>query len=255
MDQSKHLPSLYLGQSVPTQVDSDGRALHVSTQGQTLQRVPLPRIDRILSGPLADWCGPALLACAQARIPVVFATNATQACASLAPLCQASGRLDAELTFFAESPQAETAWREGLRALRARLLREWWQAQPELGPPEGSAWENVHREFVYHGAQLARRMSQADPRCYAVVAAQLHQQGLALRYPTRGGRWIELALDLCATLQDLRELMSPLEQQARSGLKLRAQAFETSAAAQTDTVSWCLLILRRSALEHVAPWL
>jgi hypothetical protein len=245
--------TLYFGQTQAVRLDADRQALLVQPEGANTARVPLPRIERIVSGPLADWSGAALLACAETGVPVAFASRRGSACASLSPLQQVSGVLDAELTLFAESPNADAAWRDGLRALRCRLLRQLWADNGS--DPAGPLWEEQRRAFVYQGAQHARRTLGVDARCYALVSSQLRQQGVQLRYPTRAGRWIEAALDLSAALHDLRILTAPLEQQARSSLKLRARTFETSPAAQADTVSWCLLILRRSAHEHLKPWL
>jgi len=245
--------TLYFGQSKPARIDADRMALLVQTEGSSAARVPLPRIERIISGPLADWSGAALIGCAEAGVPVAFAARSGSACGSLSPLQQSSGRLDAELTLFAESPQAEAGWRDGLRALRARLLTELWRDNGQA--PEGLLWEEQRRGFVYQGAGHARHSMPVDARCYALVAAQMRRQGVQLRYASRAGRWIEVALDLCATLHDLRVLMQPLEERARSSLKLRALAFENSEAVQADTVSWCLLILRRCTHEHVKPWL
>lgn len=247
--------TLYVGQAVSTAVECDGLALRITPNGQSTQRVPLPRLARVLSGPAARWSGAALLACAEARVPVVFASGAQQAGACVVAPQQRSGRLDAEFTLMAEGPQAEAAWAEGLRCLRARLLAQWWQ-QVGLGPEQGPAWEDAHRQFVYHGpAERLRLVSQLDARCYAVVVDQLQQEGLALRYPTRRGRWLELALDLAVTLQALHALQAPMDGRARTAARLRAQAFETSEAVQVDLLGWCLLILRRSALEHTQPWL
>lgn len=147
--------TLYVGQAVSTAVECDGLALRITPNGQSTQRVPLPRLARVLSGPAA----------------------------------------------------------------RLRLV------------------------------------SQLDARFYAVVVDQLQQEGLALRYPTRRGRWLELALDLAVTLQALHALQTPMDGRAHTAARLRAQAFETSVAVQVDLVGWCLLILRRSALEHTQPWL
>ncbi len=245
--------TLYLGHTMPVRMMSDRQALLVQPEAASASRVPFPRIERIISGPLADWTGAALAACAEASVPVVFASRNGAACASLAPVEQSSGRLDAELTLFAESPNAEVAWRDGVRALRARLLCELWRDNGAA--PEGGLWEEQRRSFVYQGARHSRASAGVDARCYALVAAQLRRQGLQLRYATRAGRWLEVALDLCAALHDLRVLMAPLEQRARTGLKLRAQTFETSEAAQADTVSWCVLIMRRCAHEALKPWL
>jgi hypothetical protein len=245
--------TLYLGHTAPVRLLSDRQALSIQAEGASASRVPFPRIERIISGPLAEWSGAALAACAEACVPLVFALRNGNACASLAPVEQTSGRLDAELTLFAESPHAETAWRDGVRALRARLLCELWRDNGSA--PEGPLWEEQRRGFVYQGSGHSRRSAGVDSRCYGLVAAQLRRQGLQLRYATRAGRWIEVALDVSAALHDLRVLMSPLEGQSRSSLRLRAQYFETSDAAQVDTVGWCLLILRRCALEALKPWL
>ena len=245
--------TIYLGQTKPAQVGADRLALLIQIEGGSASRVPLPRIDRIISGPLADWRGAALIACAEAGVPIAFAARSGNACGSLSPLQQSSGRLDAELTLFAESPNAETGWRDGVRSLRARLLVELWRDNGQV--PEGPLWDEHRRSFVYQGAGFARRHVPVDGHCYALVAAQIRQQGIQLRYPTRAGRWIEVALDLCGALHDMRALMQPLEVKACSSLKLRAIAFEASHAVQSDTISWCLLILRRSAHEHVKPWL
>ena len=245
--------TLYVGHSSAVRLLTDRQALLVQSAGAAAARVPFPRIERIIGGPLADWSGAALAACAEAAVPVVFATRNGTACASLACVEQSSGRLDAELTLFAESPDAQGAWREGVRALRARLLCELWRDNGV--PPEGALWEEQRRGFVYQGALRSRNSAGTDARCYALVVAQLRRQGLQIRYATRLGRWLEVALDLSVALQDLRALMAPLEQKAHSSLKLRARTFETSEAAQADTISWCVLILRRCTHEALKPWL
>ena len=245
--------TLYVGHTAPVRLLTDRQALLVQAEGAAASRVPFPRIERIIGGHLADWSGAALAACAEAAVPVVFAARNGTACASLSFVEQSSGRLDAELTLFAESPHAEAAWREGVRALRARLLCELWRDNGI--PPEGPLWDEQRREFVYQGALRGRAGAGTDARCYSLVVAQLRRQGLQIRYATRLGRWLEVGLDLSVALQDLRALMAPLEQKAHTGLKLRARTFESSEAAQTDTVSWCMLILRRCTHEALKPWL
>ena len=245
--------TLHLGESKPVKVHSDRQALLVQPEGSALARVPLARIERIISGPLAEWSGAALAACAEACIGVAFAGKNGMACASLAPVLQTSGRLDAELTLFAESPNAESAWRDGVRSLRSRLLNEIWAANQRA--QEGAVWEEQRRSFVYQGSQAARHSMGVSAHSHAAVCAQVHREGLQLRYPTRGGRWIELACDLSTALHDLRALLAPLDQQARISPKLRALAAEASEAAHTDTISWCVLILRRAAHAHLNPWL
>lgn len=245
--------TLYVGHTAPVRLHSDRLALLIQPEGASPSRVPYPRLERIIGGHLADWSGAALAACAEAAVPVVFATRNGTACASLAIVEQASGRLDAELTLFAEAPNAEAAWRDGVRALRARLLCELWRDNGIA--PEGPLWDEQRRAFVYQGAQRSRRSAGVDARCYSLVAAQLRRQGLQIRYATRAGRWLEVGLDLSVALQDLRTLMAPMEQHARSSIKLRARTFETSEAAQADTVGWCMLILRRCAHEATKPWL
>lgn len=245
--------TLHLGETKPVRLHSDKQALLVQPEGSAAARVPLARIERIISGPLAEWTGAALAACADAHIGVAFAGRNGMACASLAPFQETSGRLDAELTLFAESPNAETAWRDGVRGLRSRLLNDMWHNNH--CPPEGQLWEEQRRSFVYQGSQLARHSLGVTAHSHAAVCAQLHREGLQRRYPTRGGRWIEIACDLSAALHDLRALMSPLEQAARISPKLRAEAIEASEAAHADTISWCVLILRRSTHEHLKPWL
>lgn len=253
VDPSATRHTLHFGETRPVHLHADRQALLVQPEGSAAARVPLARIERIISGPLAQWSGAALAACAEATIGVAFAGRNGMACASLAPLQQTSGMLDAELTLFAESPDAEAAWRDGVRSLRSRLLSEVWTKNQAA--PEGTLWEEQRRSFVYQGSQHARASMDVDARAHAAVCAQVHRQGLQLRYPTRGGRWIELARDLSAALHDLRTVTAPLEQSARVSLKLRAEAFEASEAAQIDTISWCVLILRRSVHEHLRPWL
>lgn len=245
--------TLYVGHTAPVRLLSERQALVIQSEGASPSRVPLPRIERIIGGPLADWSGAALAACAEASVPVVFATRNGTACASLAAIEQSSGRLDAELTLFAEAPNAEMAWRDGVRTLRARLLCELWRDNGVA--TEGPLWDEQRRGFVYQAARHSRGSTGVDARCYGLVAAQLRRQGLQIRYATRAGRWLEVGLDLSTALQDLRALMAPMEHQAHSSLKLRARTFETSEAAQADTVSWCMLILRRCTHEALKPWL
>ena len=109
-------------------------------------------------------------------------------------------------------------------------------------------------DFLVADGQLTIKPQPSDV-LDALVVAQLRRQGLQMRYATRLGRWLEVGLDLSVALQDLRALMAPLEQKAHTGLKLRARTFESSEAAQTDTVSWCMLILRRCTHEALKPWL
>lgn len=245
--------TLYLGQSGAVSVHADRAALLVQPEGATQARVPLPRIERIVAGPFATWSGAALLACANAGVGVAFGNADGRAVGSLAPLLQRSGVLDAELTFFAEADNASDAWRDGVRALRSRLLKALWEGAGSAA--DGATWEAQRRQFVYQGAQPVRKVERIDARCHALVLSQLRQQGVQARYPTRHGRWIEVAADLAATLDDLRSLQAPLDASLRGALPLRARNFETSESTQRDTVAWCVLILRRSAHAHLAPWL
>lgn len=245
--------TLYVGQSRVTRLHADRLALLVEPEGCAVARVPLPRIERIVAGPMADWTGAALLACMRASVPVAFGDAAGGACGSLWPVLRASGVLDAELTLFAERRQASDAWRDGVRVLRARLLRELWARYGRA--PEGALWEEQRRQFVYQGSQRARHIERVDVRCHALVSSQLRQQGVQPRYATGQGRWIEVAVDLAAALDDVRSLEAPLERAASGGQELKARAFEIGDAVCNDVVGWCLLILRRCAHAHLSPWL
>lgn len=65
--------ALYLDAATRWQVKlDDGVALHVSAPGRSRSLYPLDRLARVVSPAHADWTLPALLACLQAGVPVVF---------------------------------------------------------------------------------------------------------------------------------------------------------------------------------------
>lgn len=65
--------ALYLDAATRWQVKlDDGVALHVSAPGRSRSLYPLDRLARVVSPTQADWSLPALLACLQAGVPVVF---------------------------------------------------------------------------------------------------------------------------------------------------------------------------------------
>ena len=73
VDPRREAPSpLYLAPAGPTWVGLDGPTLRVSQPDRAERLYPLRRIGRVHCNPHVDWEQEALLACAQAGIPVLF---------------------------------------------------------------------------------------------------------------------------------------------------------------------------------------
>lgn len=66
------LRPLYLERSRAWHVRLDGPALRIEAEGRAPTRVPLQKVARVVSPADAHWTTPALIACLQAGVPIVF---------------------------------------------------------------------------------------------------------------------------------------------------------------------------------------
>ncbi|MDT8283527.1 MAG: CRISPR-associated endonuclease Cas1, partial [Gammaproteobacteria bacterium] len=72
---------LYLNPTTATRVLLDGRSLRVRMQAEADRLFPLKRLSRIMVNCRVIWATNALLACAQAGIPVHFVRHDGTLCA------------------------------------------------------------------------------------------------------------------------------------------------------------------------------
>lgn len=66
---------LYLDGASPMRVELDGPALRVERSLHAVVLVPLSRVSRVVVSGDVSWCTPAMLACADSGIPIIFVNS------------------------------------------------------------------------------------------------------------------------------------------------------------------------------------
>jgi hypothetical protein len=133
---------LYLDGTTPLRVVLDGPGLRVRAAGAADRLFPLRRLSRVVVCGKVDWATEALLACAQASIPVSFVRRDGVLRARVLGASPRKDwlRLDALLVEFLESPGSVDRYRDwgSARAQQARLElvyeaeRGPWPTEPHL---------------------------------------------------------------------------------------------------------------------------
>lgn len=219
---------LYLCPEGPTRVRLDGPALAVARDGEAERLFPLGRIARIHSGPRAQWEQAALLACAEAGIPVQFIDADGAVRARLLGRPGARDELRNRLLPFLLRPEAPGMLNHWLGQTRQRAAR-WAGLKLGYRPPPAAArprdraqdirrWINTTADRLA-GADAALHTRQWQRTlAYGWMEAHLADLGLARNTELGAAGTPALAAELAAILHWYLE-------PARLGwLRRRAQA-------------------------------
>jgi len=136
---------LYLAPQGETWVGLDGGALRVSQPGRAERLFPLRRVARVHTNTRADWEQAALLACAEAGIPVVFLDDDGLVVARLLGRPGERDELRNRLVTFLLRPEAPGMLRHWMDASRGRAAR--WAAI-KLGRRPGPARTAEIRQWI-----------------------------------------------------------------------------------------------------------
>lgn len=154
---------LYLAPEGEAWVGLDGPALRISRPGQAERIFPLSRIARVHTSPRADWEQAALLACADAGIPVLFVDDQGQVIARLLGRPGQRDELRNRMVEFLLRPESAGMLRYWMDRHRHRAAR--WAAiklgrQPRTeGAPDIRRWVNRTADRLA-GHEVAARSRQ-----------------------------------------------------------------------------------------------
>lgn len=156
---------LYLAPETETWVGLDGPALRVSRMDSADRLFPLARIARVHTSPRADWEQAALLACADAGIPVLFVDDNGRVIARVLGRPGERDELRDRLVEFLLRPEATGMLRHWLDRNRQRAAR--WAAI-KLG------W----RPTTERAAEIRRRINKTAKRLAGPESAEHSRQWL-----------------------------------------------------------------------------
>jgi len=168
--------TLYLDGRGRLRVWREGPSLCVFARDKALQRVPLQRISRIVVSGQVEWATPALIACAEAGIGVVFLRGNGAVRARLQGPCTVHDYtgLAEMLDHVLENPQGSYWVRQWLGACAQQARRQLCLAARVV--PRSTRTESVHA-YVSRRALLHVRHAIAYPRLnFATVAGFYESQ-------------------------------------------------------------------------------
>ena len=159
---------LYLEGKHPTHIAADGPALAVTREGEATRLVPLRLLTHILSrGTNIQWTQTALIACAQADIPIFFANNEHQLAAVLRANTTSPSRDWQRFMRFIEDPDGIDAYQTFLLGKKTQIqqdITERWTSTPE-----------IRLCGYYRVTRIIRSAIRAD------LETELHQRGFRRR--------------------------------------------------------------------------
>lgn len=154
---------LYLASGRGWTVAVDGLALRICAPRQAVRYAPLRRISRVLSATDAQWETPALLACLEAGIPIVFTDGHGRA----KGYCHGMRRRETSLASLLVEAVEQSDWTERysnwLHAMHCQMVRK---ALAAAGLRIG------FRDFA---AARSKLCAACNRRCRRVVTGLLHQ--------------------------------------------------------------------------------
>jgi hypothetical protein len=226
-EQPPHRPSadarpLYLAPPADTRVVLDGPALCVQQEERAEQLFPLQRIARVYTDTSVDWSTPALLACAERGIGVLFVAPDGAVAARLLGRPGARDELLHRFTEFMLLPQAPERYAHWLLSQRRRLA--YWACM-KLDAPAGvrnprNARQWLERRAAAHAGRRGAERTRQWLRALAYQRTEVHLTDLGFGASTELGQSGEPSL-----ARDLAELLTWYLQPARIGwLHRRHQA-------------------------------
>jgi len=211
---NRSLKPLYLNPGKPTQVMLDGRGLRVRIRQEADRLFPLARLSRITVSGQVDWATDALLACAQAGIPVYFVRRDGTLCASVTGESPRENwlQLQAVLSDFLELPDSHERYQAWVRA-SDRLARLKCRDQMKLnGCTAGkAAFEDSLHQQANKYARCAD-LKRLDAQIRTLIKIHLGQQLQALHIDTDA---VDLLLHDIRLADDLTGIIWWTQQQAK----------------------------------------
>ncbi len=113
---------LYLDPDGELRVSRDGPALRVARPERAARWYPLGWLARIISRRSVSWDGDALLACLDARVPVIFLDPEGAVCGVCVGRADDVAGLQAHLDAFLSGPNWRERWNDWFRAQERRMI-------------------------------------------------------------------------------------------------------------------------------------
>ncbi len=231
------MKTLYLEGGTTMRVERDGPALRVRAPSSAARLFPLRRLVRVVVSGAVDWSTDALLACAEAGVPVSFLSRDGRLRARVDG--PARGRIvldiDAALEAFLEQPQAQDRYRDWVRGqgqhARLQLVR---RADRGLWPTEPS----VLRRLLFERARRHARsdaLRRLDRQLHGLLAGRV--EGLLNEAGLRPGA-PRLALEGVDLVRDFSQILGwHLENAKLHMIKVRYRRARRAGRARAE-LSW-----------------
>lgn len=179
---------LYLEGKQPTSIAADGPALAVTRQGEATRLVPLRLLTHILSrGSNIQWSQAALIACAQADVPIFISNGEHHLVAAFRANTTSPSQDWQRFMRFIEDPDGIDGYKIFLQGKKTQIqldISERWMATPEIRLPG-----------YYRVARIIRSAIRAD------LEAQLHKQGFRRRVILLSQAGLDLPSDFLKLLE------------------------------------------------------
>ena len=169
--------TLYLDGQKPLRVVRDGPALRVQRSQSADRLFPLQRLYRIVVSGQVEWCTAALLACAEANVPVYFLSGDGILRAKVLGFAENNAVLNLNETFdtFLDKVGDCSLYHEWIRAKsqqsRLRVVR---QADRGLWPTQAAVLRRLLFERARHHAR-SRDIRRFDKQIYGLLYSHLEK--------------------------------------------------------------------------------
>ncbi|MFZ5490164.1 MAG: CRISPR-associated endonuclease Cas1 [Pseudomonadota bacterium] len=240
--------SLYLVSLQPQHIRADDVRLIVSVEHSAPRPFPFSRIERIVSGPNAQWRGQAIAACLSRDIPIIWLDNSNHPVGDSHPLYREGGTLHQALQHYLDLPDCIERYANWLKSQRMDSLNR-LRSQGQLG------WIDAARhlkDYVYKNNPLSQPSPALRAASQSIVNSKLAQTHTRTRYWGPDGQPLELASDM-AHLLSMEYHMGHPDQPKEA--KLQIHHFETWWKGAGPWLERILSDLHRHISNEVETWL
>lgn len=246
---------LYLNTPQPATIDGADDCLVLRRNGATPQRFPLARIERILCNRNATWTGRALALCLAKGVPIVWLDGHGHAMGNTQPRLMRPCAFDTALETYLELPDWQKRFDNWLARRRLETLTTWAMRAALAGHgPGAQRFEELKREYVYHGDYPQTFAPEGEGWCHALAVSRLHREGLRSHYLGFDGTTLDLAANLAGLLcAELNLECGTVPATAAHGIVL-AHLFETWAHQREARLLTHLGDLKRHVAREIEAW-
>jgi CRISPR/Cas system-associated endonuclease Cas1 len=240
--------ALYLLSPNPQSIHSDDDRLIISAAANAPRPIPLRRIQRIVSGPTAQWRGQAIAACLTRDIPIIWLDHRHHPIGDAHPLHREGGLLHHAIQRYLDLPDWRTRYQDWLKSRRMDTLNHLRQQRIH----SSADFERYKREYVYQNRSTNPPQPLIRATCQSIVNQHLAEHHARTRYWGYEGQPLEIASDLTELIA-VEYHLHPIPKTHHQGEQLKH--FETWWKDQHPRLIHHMNELRKHIQSEAETWL